>query len=195
MNVNLHYYRSIKSKNRDEGGIQMEVGYVAVETFHTTEKYKEWSKLYHVRDVVSLDCALCPGILNNSSIQEDFKYLPGYSSYEDVLNNLYLLLSIVSCEKDTQILAVIREPDEDSTNLLTDERFKFYGYDLLEDFTRISAITNCGGFDKAFSPKDISEYGLIKEFDKAKQIQLLLEKEYPDESHASCTLWAIWQME
>lgn len=47
-----------------------------------------------------------------------------------------------------------------------DKRFKFYGYDLLEDFTSISALTNCGGFDKAFLPKDISEYGLIIDFKK-----------------------------
>lgn len=170
----------------------MEVGYVAVETFHTTEKYKEWSKLFHVTEVVSLDCALCPRILK-TSVPDDSKYLP--SSYEDILNNLDLLLRIVNDKKDTQILAVINEPDEDSTSLLTDKRFKFYGYDLLEDSTRISALTNCGGFDKAFSPKDISEYGLIKEFDKAKQIQFLLENEYPYENHAFCKLWAIWKME
>jgi len=65
---------------------------------------------------------------------------------------------------------------------------------LLEDFTRISALINCGGFDRAFLPKDISEYGLIKEFGKAKQIQSLLADEYPNEEHADCSLWAIWKM-
>lgn len=79
--------------------------------------------------------------------------------------------------------------------MLKEERFRFYGYDLLEDSTRISTLTNCGGFDNAFSPEDISEYGLIQEFDKAKQIQLLLVDEYPDEEHADCTIWAIRRME
>lgn len=76
-----------------------------------------------------------------------------------------------------------------------DKRFKFYGYDLLEDFTSISALTNCGGFDKAFLPKDISEYGLIIDFKKAKVIQQLLMGKYPYEPHADCTLWAIWRMD
>lgn len=80
------------------------------------------------------------------------------------------------------------------TDIHIDDRFRFYGYDLIDD-VRISALTNCGGFDKAFLPQDISEYGLIKEFDKAKQIQSLLVTEYPDDAHAYCSLWAIWKME
>lgn len=172
----------------------MDIGYVAVETFFPNEKYKEWSKLFHVRDVISLDCALCPSILDEN-VEDNYIYLQGYVFYNDIVNNLNLLLSKVKDKKDRQILAVLREPKGDCADLLIDERFRFYGYDLLEDFTRISALTNCGGFDKAFLPKDISEYGLIKKFDKAKQIQLLLANEYPNEEHADCTLWAIWKME
>ncbi|MCR3757464.1 hypothetical protein KYB31_00480 [Clostridium felsineum] len=76
-----------------------------------------------------------------------------------------------------------------------DKRFKFYGYDLIEDSTRISALTNCGRFDKAFSSNDISEFGLIKEYKKAKEIQSLLLENYPDEEHVDCVLWGIWRME
>jgi len=172
----------------------MVVGYAAVETFFPTEKYKEWSKLFHVREVISLDCALCQSILDED-VEDDYIYLQGYGFYSDILNNLELLLSKVKNKKDRQILAVLRDPKTDCAKLLTDKRFRFYGYDLLEDSTRISALTNCGGFNNAFLPKDISEYGLINEFDKAKQIQLLLADEYPNEEHADCTLWAIWKME
>ena len=54
-----------------------------------------------------------------------------------------------------QILTIAREPEVDCTHFLNDSRFKFYGYDLIEDSTLISALTNCGGFDKAFLPSDI----------------------------------------
>lgn len=172
----------------------MDNGYVAVETFFPNEKYKEWSKLFHVREVISLDCALCPSLLD-MDVEDDYMYLQGYGFYNDILSDLYLLLSKVKEKKDIQILAVLREPEGDCADLFKDERFSFYGYDLIEDCTRISALTNCGGFDKAFSPKDISEYGLIKELGNAKKIQLLLASEYPDEEHADCTLWAIWKME
>lgn len=42
---------------------------------------------------------------------------------------------------------------------------------------------------------DISEFGLIKEYKKAKEIQLLLTENYPNEEHAECALWGIWKME
>lgn len=172
----------------------MDVGYVAVETFFPTENYKKWSKLLHIKEVVSLDCLLCPRIRD---LLDDRKCLHGF--YTDILLDLNLLLTkIKGTDREfRQILAVCREPESDCncTDLLQDNRFRFYGYDLLEDYTRISALTNCGGFDKAFSPKDISEYGLIRDFDKAKQIQLLLSNQYPNEEHANCAIWAIWRME
>lgn len=172
----------------------MDFGYVAVETFFPTEEYKKWSKLHNIREVISLDCALCPRI-RDLDIEDDYMYLRGYGFYSDIVSSLDLLLSKVNDKNDIQILAVLREPECDCTDLMKDKRFRFYGYDLLEDFTRISALTNCGGFDKAFSPEDISEHGLIKEFDKAKQIRLLLANEYPDEEHADCIIWGIWRME
>lgn len=92
------------------------------------------------------------------------------------------------------LLAILREPEEDCRGIDHPEGFKFYGYDLIEDDTRISALTNCGGFDKAFSASDLSRYGLIEEFRKARDVQLRLLENYPDEAHADCTLWAIWKM-
>ncbi len=174
-------------------GINVEIGYVAVETFLTTEKYREWSKLHHVKEVVSLDCALCPNVLDNNN-EDDLIYLQNDGFYYDIVNNLDKLISKVQNVKDKQILAVSRNPENDCSNLIIDGRFKFYGYDLLEDDTRISALVNCGGFDKAFNPQDISEYGLIKDFKKAKEVQFLLANEYPYENHVFCTLWAIWKM-
>jgi len=54
---------------------------------------------------------------------------------------------------------------------LADKRFKFMGYDLIEEFTRISALTNCGGFPKAFLNNDLNKSGLIKSYEQAILIQ------------------------
>ena len=168
----------------------MKIGYVAVGTFSPNEKYKKWSKLFQLRQAVSLDC---PKILTQG-IEDEHCYLPGTSFFNDIVDDLDFLLSKVKSYKDKQILAVIKEPKSDCADIQIDNRFRFYGYDLIDD-VRISALTNCGGFDKAFISEDISEYGLIKEFDKVKQIQSLLDTEYPDEEHAYCSIWAIWKME
>lgn len=77
----------------------MDIGYVAVETFLPTENYKEWSKLYNIREVISLDCALCP-IIHDLDVGDDYMYLQGYDYYSDIINNLDFLLSKVKDKND-----------------------------------------------------------------------------------------------
>jgi hypothetical protein len=171
----------------------MNIGFIALETFAPTEKYKTWSKLFHVKEIISLDCALCPNIIGDVE-EKDYVHLKQDEYYFDISNDLEWLIEKVRGSDDKQILAVIREPEIDCKNIEIDSRFKFCGYDLVEDDTRISALVNCGGFDKAFLPNELSEYGLIEEFEKAKAVQQLLMEKYPYEDHAFCTLWGIWRM-
>lgn len=49
------------------------------------------------------------------------------------LKELDWLLKKVEGKQDTQILAGVREPETECKSFLTDKRFKFYGYDLLEE--------------------------------------------------------------
>jgi hypothetical protein len=167
------------------------IGFVALETFIPTDEYKQWSKLFHLEEVVTLDCALCPSLIVDVDSIGEFQE---QWQLANVFTDLNWVLQKVKDVKDKQILAIIREPEEDCRGIDVPEGFEFYGYDLIEDDTQISALTNCGGFDKTFSSSDLSRYGLIEDFSKAKAVQLRLEENYPDESHANCTLWAIWRM-
>ncbi len=170
----------------------MEIGYIAVETFIPLKSYVDWSKLYQLKEVISFDCALCPRIIDYT--EDDYSHVI-WMGENCFCKDLDWLIKKVEDKLDKQILTIAREPELDCRNFLSDARFKFYGYDLIEDDTRISALTNCGGFKKAFYPKDISKYGLIEDFTKAKEVQLKLKVEYPGECHADCALWAIWRME
>ena len=60
--------------------------------------------------------------------------------------------------------------------------------------TGVSALVNCGGFDRAFSPAELSECGLLADHARALTVQKRLRAEYPDEHHAHCDLWAVWLM-
>jgi hypothetical protein len=55
-------------------------------------------------------------------------------------------------------------------------------------------LTNCGGFDRAFEPSDLSECGLLVDHAKAVAVRQRLRAEYPEEPHALCRIWAIWRM-
>ncbi len=169
----------------------MTIGYLAVERFDTTPEYRAWSKLHHVKEIVSFDTCLCPNILNDED-DDPIVYIGNIRFYSD----LSWLLSRVTDKQDFQILAIVMEPDAKCDTVVINSSFRFYGYDLLEDMQlNVSALTNCGGKDKAFSPSDISEFGLIEDFNRAREIQIKLREEYPEEDHADCTLWAIWRWE
>ena len=49
-------------------------------------------------------------------------------------------------------------------------------------------------WDKAFAPTELSDCGLPADHARALTVQKRLRVEYPDEPHADCYLWAIWQM-
>lgn len=108
--------------------------------------------------------------------------------------------SAESCEiaDDQQILCVFCLLDEfgdeiDAPDIAQREipGFEFCGFDLADGLT--SALTNCqGGFDKAFSYKDLNEFGIVSDYFKAKSIQKKLFNEYDDE-HTDCVLFAMFR--
>jgi hypothetical protein len=71
----------------------------------------------------------------------------------------------------------------------------FVGYDLIEEQTQISALTNCGGFPETFCNDELNQYGLVTSFTRALEIQRLLPECNPEEHHARCEMYAIWRLE
>ena len=49
-------------------------------------------------------------------------------------------------------------------------------------------------FNDHQKPSELSECGLLPYHAKALSVQKRLRDEYPDEHHANCDVWAIWQM-
>lgn len=147
-----------------------------------------------MNEIVTLDCLLCPGIFRGMPTEEDWKYLVLGDVPGTFFRDLDYLIGRIEAASGYQVLAILREPTRSDILGFTDKRFDFKGYDLVEDETCISAITNCGGFDLAFSDDDLSACGLVSEHEAAYRIRDLLRKHYPDEPHAICAVWAIWRM-
>lgn len=102
---------------------------------------------------------------------------------------------ITTPNEEYQYLAVIIDPPaKKNRELSDDERFEFVGYDLVEEFSFISAITDCGGdFEEAIDYSKLNEYGIISDYEFALATQKLLEEKYPDEDHAYCDIVEIWR--
>ncbi len=173
------------------------VVYTAVACFNP-ETRPDWatfvarSRLTQLREVVSLDMLLCPNVFHELAA-EDWEH----NVHEDQRLHLFHDPDYVSgrvAGKAVTVLALIEEPSAGAVAAFRDPRFAFCGFDLIEEGGGISALTNCGGFDRAFLPTELSECGLLLDHARAVAVRQLLKTEYPDEPHASCRIWAIWRM-
>lgn len=178
----------------------MPVIYSAVKRFDPAcgenwAKFIAWSGLTQLREVISLDCALCPSIIVIDELTvEDWQHNVNESLKCDLFHDLEYLLGKVAGIERVNVLALVQNPTDDEIRSFNDPRFVFRGFDLVELQTGISALVNCGGFDKVFASTDLSDCGLLADHAKALNVQERLRAEYPDEPHANCDLWAIWQM-
>jgi hypothetical protein len=149
-------------------------------------KYISWSGLVHLREVISLDIVLCPNFFEGHLAPEDWQH----NVQADFKTHLFP-------EADYLIRrtagAPAHEPSADEVTAFADPRFVLRGFDLIEEMTGISALVNCRGFDKAFHGPELSDCGLLLDYAHARDVQHRLRAEYPEQSHADCKMWAIWQ--
>jgi hypothetical protein len=170
--------------------------FVATEKFDKSDaswaKYIAWSGLEQLDEIVSLDSSLCPTVLPdikpeywNHIVNEDFML--------HFFTDLDYLRGEISAILRRNFLCVFRNPAAHPSASHVPEGFEFIGYDLLDKDSGTSALTNCGGFPKAFSNNELSEKGLLTGYERSRSVQDSLIREYPGEHHADCHLWAIFR--
>jgi hypothetical protein len=178
----------------------MPVIYSAVKRFDPAcgenwTKFIEWCGLTQLREVISLDGILCPSVIIIDELAvEDWQHIVSENFKCHLFHDLEYLLGKVAGIERVQVLALMQNPTDDDVRSFSDHCFVFRGFDFVELQTGISALVNCGAFPRAFSPADLSDCGLLMDHAKALSVQKLLRAEYPDEHHADCDVWAIWQM-
>jgi hypothetical protein len=156
------------------------------------DRYVAGSGLTQFQEVVSLDGLLCPPVLSNIKdeywshiVNEDFQ-LHFFLDFD------FLTTQVADIE-EKNVLCVFRNPvQQPEAPSFAD--FRFLGYDLVERETSVSALTNCGGFADVFANSELSEVGLLTEFERALDVQRNLRATYPEEHHANCDVWAIFRL-
>jgi hypothetical protein len=169
--------------------------FIATEQFTPEDEswngFIQWSGLTQLKELVSLDSALCPTILPTPKTE----YWPHIVNEDYMLNfflNFDFLIEQIKNIEKKNVLCVFRNPQQMPT-APSAANFKFVGYDLLEVNVGISALTNCGGFPGVFANAELSEVGLLTDFDRANEVQALLRSLHPNDPHANCDLWAIFR--
>ena len=174
--------------------------YSAVQRFDPTcndkwTNFIEWCGLTQLQEVISLDSILCPSVIVIDELTaEDWQHVINENFKCHLFHDLEYMLVKVAGSDRVNVLALMQNPNDHEVLEFSDRRFTLRGFDLVELQTGISALVNCGGFPKAFSSSDLSPCGLLIDHAKAMSVRKLLRAEYPDEHHANCDVWAIWQM-
>ena len=179
------------------------VGYRVIERFDQGSQgsdpwngYLAWSQLFPLEEVVGLDTCLCPTVLDGD-LDEDEPHLAFPWHLRACFDDLSYALRRAKGfdEKRHQVLAVARELSAVEVAECELPGFRFLGFDLIEEPTEISALTNCGGFEGALSATDLSPFGLVPTAARAYTIRRRLAELFPDEDHACCAVWALWRRE
>jgi hypothetical protein len=172
--------------------------FVATERFDPSDgeawrKYCHWAKIPGLVEVVNQDFMLCRRLV--TELQErDWSHIV----LEDFRLSYFLDLDYLKKRiRETprrNILGLYRNPESHIAIPPSGEDFIFLGYDLIDEQTQISALTNCGGFPDVFRNDELNPFGLIEGFDRASELRRLLAERHPEEPHAQCELYAIWRL-
>jgi len=176
----------------------MPIVYSAVKRFDPTageawQSFIQWSGLAQVREVISLDGILCPSTFRELSA-EDWQHNVQADFKTHLFSDLEYVLKKVAGDERTNVLALMENPSAEDFASFADFRFTFRGFDLTDVQGGNSALVNCGGFDKAFSKAELSEFGLVTGHQRACDIRQALQDNYFNEQHAICDVWALWQL-
>jgi hypothetical protein len=155
--------------------------------------YANWAKIPGLKEVVSLDGMLCSRLVNEFNT-EDWLHIVNEDFRLNYFYHLDYLISRVSGAKPRNILGLYRNQEAHITIPPGPGGFEFMGYDLIEEQTQISAVTNCGGFPEVFANSELNSCGLLSDFARACEVRRLLKEKYPEEPHANCEQYAIWRL-
>jgi hypothetical protein len=156
------------------------------------QRYMEWSGLTQLVELVSLDSILCPTVLPEIAA-DDWPHIVNADFLLHYFHDLDYLMKRVGHLNNRNQLCVYRDPESPPSVPAGRVGFEFKGYDLIDVGGGTSALTNCGGFPNAFDNSELSSLGLLPTLDRAREVQESLLREYPDEPHAECNVWALFR--
>jgi hypothetical protein len=171
--------------------------FIATERFDPTDeawqKYFEWAKIPALTEVVSLDVSLCYPVIGEL-LGEDWSHVVNADYQLRYFYHLDYLLKRVQAVKRRNILGLYQNPKTHTAKAPAAGDFRFIGYDLVEEETQTSAVTNCGGFPDVFTYEELNSFGLISHFERSSEVKKLLAEKHPEEPHAQCVMYAIWRL-
>ena len=172
-----------------------EIWYTAVEPFTPARsdwpRYVEETRRTQLEEVVSLDLLLCPSLVDDVEA-DDWTFLADFP-HTGFFVSLDYLKERLEGVRHRNLLAVIYKPEQEERDRILEDA-EFIGYDLVEDATGVSALTNGEGFGFTFASEELNRFGLIDTFQRALEVRQALRDQAPDRFHDDAEVWAVWRL-
>ena len=178
--------------------IEGRVLYAAVEPFDETsgsrwKGYAAWLGKPELPRVITLDHMLCAPLVKDFE-DDDWQHNVQADFLLDLFHDFKYLKQRTSSFQRRNLLAVIANPKPHEMPQGEAPLFNFAGFDIVDMQMSASAILNCGGYPDIFSIDQLSsKTGLLQDYGRACKIRDTLRERFPDEHHAQCRVWAIWE--
>ncbi len=191
--------RSESEKTKETAGAEVEdppIWYTArvplANKGESWDGFVGWIGRLDLQRVVTLDPMLAPDVYA-AKTPEDWSMVVDEDYMLSYCTSLPHLVTRMAGRKDCRILAVMRDPLREVAQIELPD-FTFAGYDLVDVRGVASTLLNCGGYPEVFTMREISlRTGLLEDHQRAREIQRELKVRHPDDPHADCHVWAIWE--
>ena len=149
------------------------------------------------KEIVTLDDTLCRTLLDvDRFTDEDWRF----SVDRDWMRRFfvdrdYLQERLAGFPEPRNDLAVVYSPRGEVCSYSPPDGFRFLGYDILDMEAATSLLLNWMP-PRGVSPINVAEYGvcgLIENYSNAREVMRSLQREFPEDHHASgCQVWAVF---
>ena len=142
--------------------------------------YLSFSGFLHITELISLDAILCPNLIGPLRADDWLHNLPEFFYITLIHNGNYLVTRQPIDPPQSQVLAILEYPDGSET---VPTGYTVCGFDIVDEWNDISALTNCGPIPEAFTPSMVNQWGLLPDLATALKVRDKLQQLAPDEPH------------
>lgn len=147
----------------------------------------------HLKEIISLDQLLNePLVEPDYNNAEDWKFIvTDGERITELFTTIEYVLKRTNKER-FNLLAVVKEPEEacDTVQL---EDFDFIGYDILDKWYDVSALTNCTGLNSSLEQNEFNQNELLSHYKRAFTIRKEFLENNLDHPHSDCYVMAVWR--
>ena len=147
----------------------------------------------HLKEMISLD-----QLLNKPLVEPDYNNADDWKfivTDGERITELFTTIEYVlkrTNEKRFNLLAVVKEPEE-GCDIVQLEDFDFVGYDILDKWYDVSALTNCTGLNSSLEQNDFNQSELLSHYERAFTIRKEFFETNLGHPHSDCYVMAIWR--